>query len=84
MQLHIKGKNVSLRPQAQAVGRVIARANTDDVFIAKKQLIVNDHDHSEWYEIMLTVDAQTNRITAFPGRILTPPWRHWTKRAPTV
>ena len=64
VRLSIKGKNVNLRPQAQAVGRVIAQVNTGDVFIAGKQLVVNEPNGSKWYEIVLAVDAKTNKITA--------------------
>ena len=64
VRLTVKGNKVNLRPQPQAVGRVIAQVNEGDVVIAENRLIVNESDQSKWYEIVLAVDAKTNRITA--------------------
>ena len=62
VRLAIEGENVNLRPHAQAVGRAIAQANVGNVFIAEKQRVINEHDNSRWYEIVLALDAETNRI----------------------
>ena len=60
MRLTINGTNVNVRPQPFAAGRVLARMQTGDVFIAEKQPVVVEQGKSEWYKIVLAVDSATN------------------------
>ena len=64
-RLAIKGTKVNLRPQPRAAGSVVAQANTGDVFIAEKKPIACTDDKSEWYKIVLAVDAQ-NKTSKLP------------------
>ena len=63
VRLAIKGTNVNLRPQPLAAGRVIAKMNTGDIFIAEKVPLLNDYDNSKWFKIVLAVDAATGKIS---------------------
>ena len=63
VRLAIKGTNVNLRPQPRAAGAAIAQMNTGDVFVAEKNPIVLADDKTEWYKIVLAVDAKTDKIS---------------------
>lgn len=63
VRLAVKGTHVNLRPQPRSSGSVVAQMNAGDMFIAEKYPIVCDDDASEWYRIVLAVDAKTNGIS---------------------
>jgi len=68
VRIAINGTRVNLRPQPHAAGRVVAQMSTGDVFIAEEWPIVNQYDKSEWYRIVLAVDAETNAISVLSER----------------
>ena len=63
VRLAIKGANVNLRPEPRPAGQIVAQMNTGDVFIAEKWPIILADDKTEWYKLVLAVDAKTDKIS---------------------
>ncbi|MDL2313510.1 hypothetical protein LJC36_00850 [Desulfovibrio sp. OttesenSCG-928-C14] len=57
VRLAITETDVNLRPLPQVGGKIAARANTGDVFIAEQWPIENTTDKSQWYRIVFALKA---------------------------
>jgi hypothetical protein len=66
MRLTMKRGNVNLRLEPRYAGEILAQAKEGDVFIAEKWPIVCNGDKSEWYRIVLAIDASANKFSTLP------------------